>query len=77
MASYTATMPTPEETTVAQAAAKIIADAMLAAGMEPARAIDHPVVQGVLRKWLEGDWTQEEAVDACRDLLMIYPQLRV
>ncbi|MGC4031053.1 MAG: hypothetical protein QM754_04815 [Tepidisphaeraceae bacterium] len=70
-------MQTPDQSATAKAAAKIITDAMLAAGMEPARAIDHPVVQGVIRKWLEGDWTQAETIDACRDLLMIYPQLRV
>jgi hypothetical protein len=69
-------MPAPEEHSTVQAAAKIITDTMLQAGMDPVRAIDHPMVRGIVERWLRGQWTQEEVIDACRDLLMMYPQLR-
>ena len=70
-------MGTPDEQETLKAAAKIVADAMLQAGMNPARAIDHPVVQGVVRKWLQGEWTQDDVIDACEDLLRLYPELRL
>jgi hypothetical protein len=70
-------MGTPDEQETLKAAAKIVADAMLQAGMNPARAIDHPVVQGVVRKWLQGEWTQDEVIEACEDLLRLYPALRL
>jgi hypothetical protein len=69
-------MPRPDDRATVKAAAKIVTDAMLQAGMEPARAIEHPVVRGVVQKWLHGEWTREEVVDACGDLLMMYPDLR-
>ena len=59
-----------------RAAARIVTDAMLQAGMEPAKAIDHPVVRGIVQRWVSGEWTRDEVVDACRDLLMMYPMLR-
>jgi hypothetical protein len=65
----------PPHATV-RAAAKIVADAMLEAGMQPALAIDHPVVRGLVQKWVSGEWQRDEVVDACRDLLMMYPELR-
>jgi len=69
-------MSNPDDRQTVQAAAKIITDAMLQAGMDPAVAIDHPVVRGIVERWLRGQWTQEEVIGACRDLLMVYPQLR-
>ncbi len=70
-------MALPDDKATVQAAAKIVADAMLEAGMQPARAIDHPVVRGLVQKWVTGDWTRDEVVDACEDLLLMYPELRV
>ena len=75
-AHYNPPMATPQEKATVIAAAKIVTQAMVEAGMEPSRAIDHPVVRGVIHKWLHGEWTQEETIDACRDLLMMYPELR-
>ena len=69
-------MSNPDDRQTVQAAAKIITDAMLQAGMDPAVAIDHPVVRGIVERWLRGQWTQDEVIDACHDLLMVYPQLR-
>ncbi|HEY0009033.1 MAG TPA: hypothetical protein VGB55_09955 [Tepidisphaeraceae bacterium] len=60
-----------------KAAAKIVTDAMLEAGMEPVRAIDHPIVRGIVQRWVSGEWTRDEVVDACADLLLMYPDLRV
>lgn len=70
-------MPTPHERSTVKAAARIVTDAMLRAGMDPARAIDHPLVRVIVRQWIEGAWTQDEVVDACEDVLRMYPQLRI
>ena len=69
-------MPSSDNPATVKAAAKIVADAMLQAGMDPARAIDHPVVRGIVQKWVAGEWTRDEVVDACEDLLLMYPNLR-
>jgi hypothetical protein len=68
-------MPLDRNETV-QSAARIVAEAMTEAGMNPATAIDHPVVRGVVQKWLAGEWRRDEVVEACADLLMMYPDLR-
>ena len=70
-------MPTPQEQATVRAAAKIVTDAMLEAGMDPARAIDHPLVRVIVRQWVEGAWTQDEVVEACEDVLRMYPMLRI
>jgi hypothetical protein len=43
----------------------------------PLRAIDHPLVRVIVRQWIEGAWTQDEVVEACEDVLRMYPQLRL
>jgi hypothetical protein len=72
--------PNPQQTAQEQqtvrAAAEIVTDAMLRAGMDPARAIDHPLVRVIVRQWIEGAWTQDEVIEACEDVLRMYPQLR-
>lgn len=68
--------PTDDPQTV-KAAARIVTEAMLEAGMNPASAIDHPVVRGIVQRWIRGEWTRDEVVDACADLLLMYPMLRI
>ena len=60
-----------------RAAAEIVTRAMVRAGMDPARAIDHPLVRVIVRQWIEGAWTDDEVVEACADVLRMYPMLRV
>lgn len=77
MPAYDRGVPSPKEKETVRAAAEIVTRAMVRAGMDPARAIDHPLVRVIVRQWIEGAWTQDDVVDACEDVLRMYPHLRI
>ena len=66
-----------EDPMIQQAAARIVTDAIRAAGIDPQKAGDDPVLRAAVLKWVRGEMDDDEFADVCRTMRLMKPWLAI